>query len=159
MSRSIAILRFGPSKPIWREAQFISQLSSGNAYSAMGVPFGDIGLISFLSTDLSKKEVYRRYREFFSDTEGCMSLIIMDLDGKGAALLQVDHVTVVAETLRKFRFLTLINSMQNVQSASEMEQEYTVDELLDLISERGLKSLTEKERIRLDILSRDMNSK
>lgn len=141
--QTLFIIRFGTPQPVRTDAQVIKEFGQT---TANGMPLGSIGIISLIQTAASPEEVARRFREAADENSDNMPVVVGRLDQCG-----ID--------LSVFGFNGMLQAFQQKIEQEPAQSPTTkcnlsLDELLDIVSTKGVKGLTSEESTRLQELSK-----
>jgi hypothetical protein len=147
MKKKIVIFRFGVGAPTQGDFLAIDRITGGERNACgMGTHFG---IMSIVNTSMSPQEIRDLFAEIEKETDDALPVIVYDAASEGVSALFSEG------------FFPNFKEMD-----ADFEQEYgtaspervqctlSLDELLDLVSKKGLPNLTEDELKRLKELSR-----
>jgi len=134
---NLVIVRFGNLKPTKPETILLNEIAKEHALCCT---LGTIGIVSIIQTELSLQEVSQLYQDLGKDLDDSYPVIISRL-GESA----FDFGPMVPQ------FTTMVDAFK--ESIGEKTY-YTIDQLLDKISQVGYDSLTGEEKKALDNLSK-----
>ena len=117
--------------------------------AAVGAPLGGVGFISIFWTGMSPTEIAELYRETAAATEDTLPVVVFELNSPqvGLDLEALDHFV-------EMRRLMLERFGGAPKEEPIKKRDLTLDELLDLIKERGgVQNLSDEEQAQLQKLS------
>jgi hypothetical protein len=153
MKRKVLIIRFGTNQVIRPDAIACSKIHSEDMGTALGVPFGNMGVISLFYTNKSIEEIVKIYKEIGVDRGVDMPIITYELDSPAAGQLlsAVDNFDILLEKAREiWPDRERVNCYANLNSECTL----SLDQLLDRVGQVGLENMGEAERKRLEELSK-----
>jgi hypothetical protein len=151
MLKKIAVFRLGQSELLSADAMVITPLVLENNYPIVGTAIST-GFISFVLTDKTPSQITRAYSIVSQASDDCFPVIAWELEGEEASFnfKEVD-VPQIAEALAEFErdYATFLETQSKVT-----RHDLTLDDLLDIVNERGgVEKLTTEEKRLLDKLS------
>jgi len=155
--KKVLIIRFGIPDFLDLDIEIIEKSAKNGSCSA--VPFGAIGLMIYLETDLEidelrsyMVELYESKKEILKSKklDNTYPFLILDIESKDIGL----HLNSINPRIDQF-FKNIGMELQDT-SISSKSCKMTLDELLSKISESGINSLTKEEKRRLDELSKNI---
>lgn len=152
MKRKVLVIRFGHFEVNSADAIACKKIHSEGIESALGIPFGKMGVISIFYTDKPISEIVKIYEEISTEFGVPMPIIAYELDNPAAGhfLNVVDNFSVLLEKAKEIWPDNMVNFYTNQGSECTL----TLDELLDKVSQVGLQNINETERKRLEQLSK-----
>jgi hypothetical protein len=147
--KTLIIMRFGGFTPLDVERHFFTVIADGESQpTAVGVPVNG-GLLSVVRTKYSAEKVAQMYREISIKHSVSLPVIVVEAGAPGTGLFFADNPSVM-KLLQMFK----VNDVSTSDSVEEsVVCKLTLDQLLDLVSQKGLKKLSEIELARLKELS------
>lgn len=142
MKKKVIILRFGASTPLAKEAPIILQIIGGFDGIAVGcsTPFG---VLSIVQTSMEPKEIVDAFTEVARKDGDVLPVIVIDTASDTG--YNFDNVFFENFAELDAEFNRLVGTAHCTLS---------LDELLDLVKEKGLAKFTEAELKRLKELSK-----
>jgi hypothetical protein len=146
MKKKVIIIRFGNQKPLPKEFPIFEEI--GMEYGG-GCSFA-AGIISLFMTTKTPDEIVEMYRKVAEETDDQLPVIVEYFDPiKHASLVESP---VFFPELKKMN--TMFDSAYGSAETRTKECTLSLDELLDLVSAKGIKGLTSDEYKRLQELSK-----
>jgi hypothetical protein len=144
MKRKLMIIRFGSPIPLEKEQPIIRKLTNDGETPAIGCST-DFGVVSLVYTSIEPKAVVELFNEVANETGDYLPSVVIDLESTTGVNLVGPWFTKVAEALHYF---------EEAISSLKIECTLSLDELLDLVHQRGVNGLTDAELKRLKELSK-----
>jgi len=151
MKGAAIIFRIGAPVPISTEVELLRAIVSGPA--AIGLPVSGFGFISIIETEQSPTEIARLYQEAAVKANDKIPVIVTEVENCAANFGDIPGFNAALAA-----FMEAVGN-EYAAPAPEPEKpkqtcELTVDQLLDLINDRGgVDKLTEEETARLKELT------
>jgi hypothetical protein len=147
MKKKIVIFRFGVGAPTQGDYLAIDRITNGEKNACgMGTHFG---IMSIVSTSMSPQEIRELFAEIEKETDDALPIIVYDAASEGAsALFSEGFFPNFKEMEAEF------DQEYGTASPERVQCTLSLDELLDLVSKKGLLNLTVEELQRLKELSR-----
>jgi hypothetical protein len=144
MKKKVIILRFGASTPLAKEVPLIHQIIGGEEGIAVGcsTPFG---ILSIVQTTMEPKEITDAFAELARKEGDSLPVIVIDTVSNTGYNFDREFFENFAECNAEFDKLT---------GATTTVCTLSLDELLDLVKEKGISKFTEAELKRLQELSK-----
>lgn len=143
MKKKLIVIRFGTPTPTKGDMAAVAKITGGSL-DAAGCP-SPFGIVSIFHTELSPAEVTNIYTEVAAEMDDCLPTIAFEADGPVG--YNFDE--------RFFDHFEKCNiAFDERFGTSRVECTMELDELLDLIHEKGLENLTDVELTRLKELSK-----
>jgi hypothetical protein len=142
MKKKVIILRFGSAMPTQKEFSAIDQITGGTRRATgCGTPFG---VISIVETSMKPKEITDLFDKLANEHDDALPTIVFEADSEVGFNFDPFFFHHFEECNREFdlEFGTVTNKCT-----------MSLDELLDLVNEKGLTNLTDVELKRLKELS------
>jgi hypothetical protein len=150
MKKAIVIIRFGSETPLSKEFPIISAASGKDVDKAVGCAFHNTGVISIIYSDWSPEKIVQAFAQVADLTGDILPVLAFEL-GAPTVAIDLNQVSSFAEMAKGF--LESIESTQK-EPAPKRVVELSLDELLDLVSQKGLSNLTADELARLKDLTK-----
>lgn len=144
MKKEIVIIRFGVSQPLKKEIGIIDELTGGNLDRSVCGSFSDMGVLSIISTEFSIDEVVQVFRRVAEETGDTLPTIAFELGSV--------HVAHHFEDMLEFK--ALVKQFKDLNPTAKRGCSLSLDELLDLVNEKGLQNLKTEELERLKELTK-----
>lgn len=145
MKRLIVTLRLGTPIPLPKELPLIRKILDGEMEMGVGSPLSDVGVISILYTNWTPKEIETGFKELAEETNDTLPIIAFEL---GEERIGFD--------LQISAFHSMTKELQARIAARPTIEYLTLDQLLDLVKERGgVANLSAEELSRLHKLSKN----
>lgn len=143
MKRKLIIFRFGSALPTQKEFAIIDQITEGTQ-SATGcsTPFG---VISIVKTSMTPAEIVQLFDQVAKEYGDSLPTIVFEEGDSASSNFDPTFFKEFAECNREFERHVNVGQLQCTMS---------LDELLDLVKEKGLSNFTEAELTRLKELSK-----
>ena len=145
MKKRIAIIRYGNTAPLPKEVPIIEAISGSDLHLAVGVPFHDMGVISLVYTDWAPDQIIAEFTRVAEETGDILPVIVFDLDHSA---IDTDLFVNVGTALDSF------NRAVETSTSTKKSVELTLDDLLDLVNQKGMANLTTEELTKLQELSK-----
>ena len=150
--KEILILRLGKHHPLPKEIPLIRAICGPNLAFAQGLPIPGIGVITLLMSDWSLQEIAQAYRKLAEETDDQLPVVVLDLAEGGHSL---DDFPNFEEALRSMREEAKEKPKTRSKPKKEVTRcELSLDELLDVVSSKGVRGLSKQQRERLKELSK-----
>lgn len=144
MKKEIVIIRFGIPQPLKKEIGIIDELTGGNLDGSVCGSFADMGVLSIINTELSVDEVVQVFRRVAEETGDTLPALAFELGSEAVA----HHFEDMLE------FKALVKQFRDLNPTVKRGCILSLDELLDLVNEKGLKNLKTDELERLKDLTK-----
>ena len=144
MKRKLMIIRFGSSVPLEKEQPIIRKLTNNGETPAIGCGT-DFGVVSLVYTDIDPKKIADLFTEVANETGDFLPVMVIDLESNAGINLVGPWFTNINEAFKCF---------EEALASLKMECTLSLDELLDIVHQRGVAGLTEVELKRLKELSK-----
>ena len=144
MKKEIVIIRFGIPQPLKKEVGIIDELTGGNLDGSVCGSFSDMGVLSIINTELSVDEVVQVFRRVAEETGDTLPAIAFELGS----------TTVAHHFEDMMEFKALVKQFKDLNPTVKKGCTLSLDELLDLVNEKGLKNLKTEELTRLKDLTK-----
>ncbi len=141
--KRLVIIRFGTTQPLPKEFPIIEKLS--NLETAIGMSFGQMGVLSIIETQASADEVVAEFKRVAAETDDTLPVIVFEL-GSPSAAFDLDAIPNFSKVLADLG----VKETQPLNSCT-----LSLDELLDLVASKGLDNLTQEEYSRLKKLTEE----
>jgi hypothetical protein len=145
MKKLIVAIRLGMPNPLPKEMPLIRKILDGEMGMGAGMPLGEIGVILIFHTHWTPKEIEVGFKELAEETGDILPIIAFEL---GTEQVGFD--------LQMPAFQQMLAKLQQRIAAVPTVNYLTLDQLLDLVKERGgVANLSTKELSRLQELSKN----
>ena len=145
MKKLIVAIRFGMPAPLKKEVPLIRKILDGEMGMGAGMPFGEFGVISIFHTHWTPKEIEAGFKALAEETNDILPIIAFEL---GTEQVGFD--------LQMPAFQQMLAELQQSIAAVPTVNYLTLDQLLDLVKERGgVANLSADELSRLHELSKN----
>ena len=148
--KEILILRFGKNHPLPKEIPLIHAICGPELESAQGMPLGDVGTLSIVRTTWSPKEIADAFRELAEKTDDQLPVIVVELEQGGHHLADFKGFEQALKELRG----QAVKPPTKTKAPAIQRCELDLDELLDIVSAKGMRGLNKQQRDRLKELSK-----
>lgn len=145
MKKLIVAIRLGTPVPLSKEMPLIRKILDGEMGMGAGMPLGEVGVVSLFHTHWKPKEIETGFKELAEATNDILPIIAFEL---GTEQVGFD--------LQMPAFQQMLAEMQSRIAAVPTVNYLTLDQLLDLVKERGgVANLSTEELSRLQELSKN----
>lgn len=145
MKKLIVAIRLGTPAPLPKEMPLIRKILDGEMGMGAGMPLGEVGVISLFHTHWTPKEIEAGFKELAEATNDVLPIIAFEF---GTEQVGFD--------LQMPAFQQMLAEMQSRIAAVSTVNYLTLDQLLDLVKERGgVMNLSTEELSRLQELSKN----
>lgn len=149
MKKKMLIIRFGSTTPLHKELVIFEKICDGDLENAVGVPFHDMGLASVVLTTMSPEEIMAEFQQVAASTDDVLPVIVFEV---GTAAIDLEIFQSVREAIESVQLSAQTEPTQRPQS--KLAIHLTLDDLLDLVNQKGIKNLSAEELQRLQDLSK-----
>jgi len=150
MKKAMVIIRLGTTTPLTKEMPIIIAASGSDLEKSIGGGIQETGLISMIYTDWSPDKIIKAFAQVAEVTEDILPLIVFELNNPAIGI-NLNHVSNFKQMAEDF--LKSIEDTQNEPAPNHVVN-LSLDELLDLVNEKGLANLTAAELTRLKDLTK-----
>lgn len=151
MKRTVFVIRFGSHKPLPKEFPIVEQIADGELEKAMGTSIGQIGVLSIFNTAMPVKEIERLFTQCALDTDDVLPVVVFEADSQEQCAFNLSAFPNFDEAYAEFKKANSIES--EPIPATKNGITLSLDQLLDLVKEKGIAGLTTEEKTQLDRLS------
>ena len=148
--KTVIFIRFGTPEVLPKEVTLLNEIC-GKAKAGIAGSFAKIGIIGAVHTSLSPHEIAAKYEEMADATGDRMPIIVAYPEDLGLNFKDVGFDGFMKEFYKKCAETGIEEQPKEepIQTCN-----LSLDELLDLVSIKGLKNLTPEESVRLQELSK-----
>lgn len=139
--RKIVIIRFGVEQPLPKEMPIIEKFA--DMATATGAPFGSMGVISLIETNAMPNEIATEFKRVADETGDVLPVIVFELGE--SATIEMSAIPGLMEWINEFHAKS--------ETPATKGCTLSLDELLDLVQQKGLQNLSTEEVKRLEKLS------
>lgn len=150
MKRTIFVIRFGSSQPLPKEFPIIEQIADGALEKAIGMPLGQIGVLSIFNTAMPVKEIERLFTQCALDTDDVLPVVVFEAASPEHGAFNLSAFQNFDDTYDEFK---KANCLEQGEPEPKNRVTLSLDQLLDLVKEKGIVGLTAEEKAQLDRLS------
>lgn len=126
MKKLIVAIRLGTPAPLPKELPLIRKILDGEMGMGVGMPLGGAGVVSIFHTHWTPKEIEAGFKELAESTSDILPIIAFELGTEQVGFdLQVPA------------FQQMLAELQQRIAAVPTVNYLTLDQLLDLVKERG----------------------
>lgn len=150
MKRTIFVIRFGSSQLVAKEFPIIEQIADGALEKAIGMPLGQIGVLSIFMTAMPVKEIERLFTQCAIDTGDVLPVVVFEADSSEHCAFNLSDFPSFDKAYAKFK---KANDLEQGEPEPKNRVTLSLDQLLDLVKEKGIVGLTAEEKAQLDRLS------
>jgi hypothetical protein len=151
----LIVIRFGTPELIKSECRVIEEYSAdlGKTFT---FPFPPIGMVHIFETQLSSHQLVQRFQESAIESKTFLPVLVLPLETLEAQVEIEGHP--LFESLQVFFEVAKKDLLgEKATKKPEIEKcELSLDQLLDLVNQKGVKGLTETERVQLQKLSENL---
>lgn len=149
MMKTLLIMRFGGMAPLAIERRFITQIVNAEEQpNAVGITMGG-GLLSIIRTEMSAEQVAEEYRVMQEQSGVPLPIVVFEVGSTGTSF-SLDGHPLSKQLVDLFNLRDIKKPDSVVTSVCNL----TLDQLLDLVAQKGLKKLSADELARLKELSK-----
>lgn len=150
MKRTIFIIRFGSTKPLPKELPIVEQIADGALEKAMGTSLGQIGVLSIINTAMPVKEIEGLFTQCAIDTDDVLPVLVFEADSPEHCAFNLSAFPNFDAAYAEFK---KVNDIEQEEPSKKNGITLSLDQLLDLVKEKGIAGLTTEEKAQLDRLS------
>lgn len=143
-------MRYGRMAPLAIEKKFINEIVDRDSEPcALGVPING-GMLTIIKTKMSAEQVAEEYRVIQEQANTQLPIIVFEVGAEGTGF-SLDAFPMVRKLLDIFK----VDEELKAHSVEKEVCYLTLDQLLDLVSQKGVENLSTKELSRLKELSKN----
>jgi hypothetical protein len=144
MKKEIVIIRFGVHQPLRKEVTIIEELTDGRLEGSVCGSFADMGVLSIINTEHTIDDIVKVFRRVAEETGDTLPVIAFELGSTAVS----HHFEDMLE------FKALVKQFKDLNPTVKRGCTLSLDELLDLVNEKGLPNLNTEELMRLKELTK-----
>lgn len=150
MKEAFVIIRFGDNEALPEDIAAITAIcGEDNMDGQMGMPL-PIGIMSLVYTESTVKDISNIYNILMDETEQVLPFMIFKLYNNS-----VSFDFCLSKINDKISFKGMKDAFEKHHGLGESRIQYTMDDLLDRISQVGMNGLTEVEKFKLKELTKN----
>lgn len=150
MKRTVFVIRFGTSMPLPKELPIVEQIADGTLEKAMYMSLGQIGVLNIINTTMSAKEIERLFTQCALDTDDVLPVVVFEADSPEQCAFNLSAFSDFDEAYAGFK---KANGLEQGEPEPKNRVTLSLDQLLDLVKEKGIAGLSVEEKAQLDRLS------
>lgn len=151
MKRTVFVIRFGSSRPLPKEFPIVEQITDGALEKAVGFPLGQIGVLSIFNTAMPAKEIERLFTQCAIDTDDVLPVVVFEANSAEHCAFNLSAFTDFDAGYAAFKKENSLEDEPIVPAKKGITM--SLDQLLDLVKQKGVSGLTPEEKALLDELS------
>ena len=151
MKRTVFVIRFGTNKPLPKEFPIVEQIVDGALEKAVGFRLGQIGVLSIFNTAMPVKEIERLFTQCAIDTDDVLPVVVFEANSAEHCAFNLSAFPNFDEAYAEFKKENSLEDEPTTSTNSRITM--SLDQLLDLVKQKGVAGLTPEEKALLDELS------